>query len=239
MIERHLTKLRARDTISAEEEQVIRDSVVEMRDYPRRKIVVRRGEVLAHSTLLLDGHMCRCRDLQDGERQITELHVPGDFADLHAFTLKRLDHDLMTLTPCTVALVPHDRLRRMTEQYPHLTRVYWFTTMLDAAIHREWQVSLGRRPAIARMAHLFCELHMRLGIVGLTEGLSYSLSLTLAEIGECLGITVVHASRTLAELRRQELLDYRHRRVTIHDLDGLRRTAQFDPLYLYLGPRDV
>jgi CRP-like cAMP-binding protein len=80
---------------------------------------------------------------------------------------------------------------------------------------------------------------MRLGIVGLTEGLSYSLSLTLAEIGECLGITVVHASRTLAELRRQELLDYRHRKVTIHDLDGLRRTAQFDPLYLYLGPRDV
>lgn len=239
MIERHLTKLRARDTISEEEEQVIRESIVEMRDYPRRKIVVRRGELLSHSTLLLDGQMGRCRDLREGDRQITELHVPGDFADLHAFTLKRLDHDLMTLTPCTVALVPHERLRLITERYPHLTRVYWFTTMLDAAIHREWQVSLGRRTALARMAHLFCELHVRLGVVGLTDGLSYSLSLTLAELAECLGITVVHASRTLAELRRQELVEYRHRKVTIHDLDRLRRTAEFDPLYLYLGPREA
>src|SRR5947209_2821313 len=141
-------KLRARDEISAEEEQAIRDAVAEVKEYPADKTFIRAGEELNQSTLLLDGLMCRYKDLRDGQRQITELHLAGDFVDLHSFTLKKLDHNIMTLTPCTVALVPHDRLTTITEEHPHLTRVYWFSTNLDAAIHREWELSLGRRSAI-------------------------------------------------------------------------------------------
>jgi hypothetical protein len=70
--------------------------------------------------------MCRANDLADGSRQVTELHVPGDFADLHSFTLKRLDHDVRTLTRCQVAVIPHERLERLTEEQPRLTRIYWF-----------------------------------------------------------------------------------------------------------------
>ncbi len=80
MIRRLLMKLRARDEISAEEEQAIRDAIVETRDYPPDHIFIRRGEPLDFSTLLLDGLICRFKDLRNGERQVTELHVPGDFA---------------------------------------------------------------------------------------------------------------------------------------------------------------
>ena len=131
-----------------------------------------------NSTLLLDGLMCRYKDLRNGSRQISELHVSGDFVDLHSFTLKKLDHNIMALTPCRIAQVPHERLKAITEQFPHLTRVLWFSTNLDAAIHREWVLSLGRRTALARLAHLFCELHARLQIVGLTDGLDYKIGLT-------------------------------------------------------------
>ena len=237
MIDIHLTKLRARDEISAEEEQAIRSAVSEYRDYPADHVFIRPNQLLEHSTLLLDGLLCRYKDLKGGRRQITELHVAGDFADLHSFTLKRLDHVMMTLTPCRVAMVPHENLKAITREHPHLTRVYWFTTNLDAAIHREWELSLGRRSALSRMAHLFCELHVRLSLVGLADGDSYTLGLTQDELAECLGISPVHANRTLQELRNRRLLEFRDGRVSLLDPAAVKSVAEFDPSYLYLDPR--
>ena len=237
MIDKHLMKLRARDEVSPAEEKAIRGAVVDYREYPSDRVFIRAGEELDHSTLLLDGLMCRQKDLRGGERQITQLHVAGDFADLHSFTLKRLDHDVMTLTPCQVAIVPHERLRSITEEHPHLTRVFWFSTNLDAAIHREWALSLGRRSANARVANLFCELLVRLRIVGLADESSYELKLTQADLAEMLGLTAVHVNRTLKELREQGLVEFRGARVTIGDLAALERLAEFDPRYLYLERR--
>lgn len=237
MIERHLMKLRARDEVRPEEEAAIRALVAEVKDIGCDTRIVRAEQELDFSTLLFDGLACRFKDLRNGERQVTELHVAGDFLDLHSFTLKRLDHDVMALTPCRIGIVPHERLARLTEQHPHLTRMYWFSTNMDAAIHREWELSLGRRSAAARTAHLFCELYVRLDIVGLTEGLSYRLGLTQADLAECLGLTPVHVNRMLKELREGDLVTFRDGVVTIHDWEGLQRTAEFNPSYLYLERR--
>ncbi|WP_246167139.1 Crp/Fnr family transcriptional regulator [Sphingomonas piscis] len=237
MIECHLLKLRARTDINAAEEQAIRDLVSDVREHPADTVIVKAGDELSASTLLIDGILARSHNLAEGGRQITELHVAGDFADLHGFTLKRLDHDLVTMSKCRTAVVPHDRLIRLTEEFPHVARCYWFGTNLDAAIHRVWEVSLGRRRASPRMAHLFCEMHVRLGIVGLTDGLSFNLPLTQDELADCLGLTAVHVNRTLKDLRERELIDFRSGRVIIHDLDGLRELAEFDPAYLYLEKR--
>lgn len=234
MIEAHLKKLRLRDDVSEEEEREIRSLVAQVVEVPADRTVIRHGEELSTSTLLLDGWMARAKDLRSGNRQLVELHVAGDFTDIHGFTLKRLDHDIITLSRCRLALVPHDRLRKMTERFPHLTRLYWFATNSDAAIQREWTLSLGRRSALSRMAHLFCELNVRLGIVGLAEQNSYHFPLTQSELSECLGMTSVHVNRTLQELRRMKLVDLQNRRVTILDLAGLKGVAEFDDTYLYL-----
>ena len=237
MIDVHLKKLRARDDISAEEEQAIRGLVSQVIDIPEDRTFIRHGVELHQSTLLLEGWLARAKDLPSGQRQIAELHVAGDFADLHAFTLKRLDHDLISVSRCKLAIVPHDRLTEMTERFPHLTRVYWFSTNVDAAIHREWTLSLGRRSALSRMAHLFCELNVRLGIVGQSQNDTYDFPLTQVELGECLGLTAVHVNRTLQELRRMGVLELQNRRVTILDLTALKGVAVFDPAYLYLEKR--
>jgi CRP-like cAMP-binding protein len=148
MIERHLEKLRLRDVIDAEEEAALRETIVDTVLHPAGRTMVRAGEELSYSTLLLDGLIGRYKDLKDGNRQITHIHVAGDFADLHGFTLKRLDHSLLALSPCLIARASHERLRAITERFPHLTRLMWFSTNVDASIHREWEVSLGRRSAI-------------------------------------------------------------------------------------------
>jgi CRP-like cAMP-binding protein len=239
MIERHLMKLRARDTISPEEEQAIIGALGEVKTFPADYTIIRQGDLLHYSTLLLDGMMCRYKDLKDGQRQITELHVAGDFVDLHSFTLKRLDHSIMTLTPCRVVFVPHANLERITEQHPHLTRMYWFLTTLDAAIHREWELSLGRRSAISKLAALLCEMRLRLGVVGMTDGHTYPLPLTQTDLAECLGLTPIHVNRTLRELREAGVVQVRNGTVTIHDLAALEEFAEFDPAYLYLDRRHI
>ena len=236
MIDAHLRKLRARDTVSAEEEEAIRGMFTEEREVASDKTLIRAGVPLNISLLLLDGLLCRYKDLRDGSRQISELHVAGDFADLHSFTLKRLDHSVMALTRCRIAVAPHERIKAVTTEFPNLARLFWLTTNIDAAIHREWVLSLGRRSALARTAHLFCELQARLAVVGLADETGYELRLTQTDLAECLGLTPVHVNRTLRELRERGLVEFRNRRVTIHDLAGLDRVAEFDPAYLYLTP---
>jgi CRP-like cAMP-binding protein len=181
--------------------------------------------------------MARAKDLPNGQRQIAELQVAGDFVDLHGFTLKRLDHDIISISQCRYALVPHARLKEITERFPHLTRLYWLLTNIDAAIQREWTLSLGKRSAIARMANLFCEMNARLGVVGLSQNDSYDFPLTQVELGECLGLTSVHVNRMLQELRRNGLLELEKQRVTIPDLPALEGVAAFDPGYLYIDKR--
>jgi CRP-like cAMP-binding protein len=234
VIDKHLMKLRARDVISPEEEAVIRDSVSEQIRFLADDVVVRERQKIDFSTILVSGIAARRKDLPDGRRQFTELHVPGDFTDLHSFTLKYLDHDIVALCNCTFAIVPHDKLRRVLERHPHLTRVYWFGTNLDAAIHREWELSLGSRTAMARMAHLFCEMYVRLDLVGLVRGGTFDLPITQEELAEMCGITPVHANRTLQQLRKTGLVEFAGGIVTIPDFKAAESTAEFDPSYLYL-----
>jgi CRP-like cAMP-binding protein len=234
MISVHLKKLRRRIEISSDEERAIRAVISETRRVPADEVIIRAGEELNISLMLLDGWLARSKDLPGGERQVTELHIAGDFADLHGFTLKHLDHDVITMSNCTLAIAPHDKLKDMFDQYPRLARAYWFVTNIDAAIQRETALSLGQRSALSRMAHLFCELFIRLQIVGRTSDSGYEFPLTQRELSECLGLTVVHANRTIQELRRRGLIELENRQLTILDRRGLEGVAEFDPNYLYL-----
>lgn len=237
MIDAHLKKLRARDRISADEEAAIRLAISEVRKVRADVTVVQHGQELGECMLLLDGWMARTKDMSDGQQQISELQFCGDFVDLHGLTLKRLDHNVTSLTPCKVAVVPHQNFRQLLGRHPHLARVYWTMTNIDAAIHREWTASLGRRPALSRMAHLFCEIYERLRIVGQTHGNKYDFPLTQQELAECLGLTSVHINRTLQELRKRGLIEVYKKLVTIPDLTALKAAGEFDTDYLYLERR--
>ena len=239
MITVALKKLRKRIDITPDEERMIRGAVSGIRRIPADEIAIGAGKEVNVSLLLLDGWMARSKDLATGERQVTQLHVAGDFADLHSFTLKRLDHDVITITDCRVAEVPHQTIREMIEEHPRLGRLFWLSTNIDAAIQRELALSLGLRSAISRMAHLFCELYVRLDVIGATVGDGYEFPLTQRELSECMGLTVVHANRTLQELRRRGLIELANRRLTIRDRAGLEGLAEFDPSYLYIDKGQV
>jgi CRP-like cAMP-binding protein len=232
-----LLKLRSRDVVSAQEEVVLRAAIGTIAEFRSGQVIVRAGMTLSQSTLLIDGLVARYKDLSDGQRQIMEIHVAGDFVDLHGFLLKRLEHHVGALSAVRVAFVPHDQLRRITEEEPHLSRLLWFSTLIDAAIQREKILSVGRRTALARVAHIICELEVRLDTLGLSAGGRFPLPLTQLDLADATGLTSVHVNRMLRRLRDDGLMTFRGGEVTIHDLEGLQRVAEFDPAYLYLERR--
>ena len=232
--------LRGRGRVDmTEEEKDVLESVVERVEHvPARTIVIRRGEPVSYSTLLLDGTMCRYMDARDGFRQLVALQVAGDFVDLHGYPLRRLDHDVGTLTDARVAIVPHRRIDVILNEHPHLTRLMWRATLLDAALHREWIFRIGRLDAVGRLAHLLLETYYRLRAVGRADGGAFALALIQQDLGEALGLTSVHVNRMLRKLREEGLAEVARGMVRILDHDRLARLGEFEPDYLYLedGP---
>ena len=230
-------KLRLRDEVSDREAGVLRSAISDVQKFPAGKTLVRIGATVTQSTLLIDGMISRFKDLTDGQRQIMEVHVAGDFVDLHGFLLKRLDHNVGALTPVTVGFVPHETLTSITAEEPHLSRMLWLSTLMDASIQREQITSMGRRPALARIGHLLCELCMRFEVIGLAEKRSFALPLTQLDLADATGLTSIHVNRMLRQLREQKLVTFRNGRVEIHDWEGLRAASDFDPTYLHLERR--
>jgi CRP-like cAMP-binding protein len=228
-----LQKLERRDFLSLWEREAISGLNLVVRAYRAGETIVCRGELLTESVLLLEGFAGRVVGLKSGKRQITAVHLIGDFVDLHSFVLKRLDHCVEALTACRIAVVQHRDLETITEKFPHLTRMLWLSTVIDGAIHRAWLAAFVR-PAITRTAHLVCELYLRLQVVGETKGNEFRLPLTQMEIGEILGLSSIHVNRVIQGLRKGGALTWEGQVVGISDWDQLSGIAQFDSTYLNL-----
>lgn len=221
--------------LSQDEHAVLQGAIARTERIRAGQLVVRQGKPVTTSTLLLDGFMTRHVDTTDGRRHLVAVHVPGDFVDLHAYALKVLDHDVGALTDITVAIFPHAELERVQEEGAHMVRRLWFLTLLDAAMHRHWIYRLASLSALQRVAHFLCEMNARLLAIGASDARTFSMAMTQGEIGEVCGLTNVHVSRVLRQLREQELCTVRSAQVHIHDLRGLVSTGLFVPDYLYLN----
>ncbi len=228
-----IRKLERFGFLTDEERQVLKDAIARVRDYRPREDIVREGDAPSESCIILQGFACRYNQLPDGQRQITAFHIPGDFADLHSFLLKKMDDGVMALTPCKVALVPHQALKEITKNYPWLTRVLWFTTLVDGAIHREWMTTLGRMEARERIAHFICEMRLRLQTIGLTTDDSYEQPINQTAIGDAFGVSTVHTNRVLQDLRADGLITSEGKTLIINDWERLQQVAQFQSDYLH------
>ena len=202
------------------------------RTIDRDGFIVRDSEVPASCSLILEGCAFRQKVVRNGARQIISFHFPGEFIDLQGCLLTVNDHGVQALGTCAVAVVPRKALLDLVEQRPSLARAAWFDTLLDGSIFREWLVNVGRRNARARIAHLLCELAVRLDSTA-EDGRVYLLPLTQEHIADATGLTAVHTNRTIQGLRRDGLISLAYGRLVVHDWTALRSIGDFNGLYLH------
>jgi CRP-like cAMP-binding protein len=235
LIDKLLLNLGSHDVVTTEEQTALRAIITKTARFEAGDDIVPQGSRPIYSTLMLDGISARYKILEDGSRQITALHIPGDFVDLHAFMLKTMDHGIVAMSPCRVGFAEHGDLKRITETMPHLTRLLWLDTLVDGAIHREWIVAMGRRSKRSHLAHLICELYVRYKVVDLVEGASFRFSLSQSETADVLGLSLVHLNKTLQLLRREEAVRWENKMIEILDWEKLVDIAEFDDTYLSLS----
>jgi len=228
-----LRRLQAIAAPSEEERSVLSSLSGTVRQFRAHDDIVRIGDVPSVVCLLLEGMACRYKVSADGKRQIMSFHIPGDIPDMQSLFIDVMDHSLTALVPTTVLAIRHEIMRGIIEGYPRIAHLLWRETLIDAAVYREWIV-MRDRPAYPRIAHLFCELFLRMQAIGLTNGNACELPLTQSQMGDALGLSNVHVNRTLQELRAEGLIVLEGGTLTILDWDGLKEAGEFDPLYLHL-----
>jgi CRP-like cAMP-binding protein/ActR/RegA family two-component response regulator len=197
--------------------------------------LVREGDKPEGVFLVMAGMACRHKLRANGARQIMAYLVPGDLCDLDVVLLSRMDHTISTLSNCRVARLAPETVVDLLENHPRITRALRKAQLVDEATLREWLVNVGRRSAPERLAHLFCELLVRLEVVGCASEDAYELPVTQVDLADTTGLTSVHVNRTLRELRQKGLIELRRGRLRILDLPRLQALAEFRPDYLHLG----
>jgi CRP-like cAMP-binding protein len=198
-----------------------------------RDDLIREGDEPRTIYLVIDGWACRYKMLDDGRRQILAFFIPGDLCDLHVYILDQMDHSIGAVTSLKYALITPAELEKLCDDHPRIVRSLWWESLVSASIQREWLVSAGQRSAYEALAHLCCELYVRLKLVGLAGEGECSFPLTQSDIADALGLTQPHVSRTVAELNRSGLATLRRRHLSVSDLGGLMEAARFNPNYLH------
>ncbi|NVD45070.1 Crp/Fnr family transcriptional regulator [Qipengyuania atrilutea] len=227
-------KGRLRHELGTQEKQWLEDCISRIVTIQPRETLVRRGQRVEYSYYIIEGVVLRHLDDRGGERQLVGLNIPGDFVDLHGFPMKRLDHSTTALGDVKLAEVPHSAIAGLVEKSGHLARALWFSTLLDAAMHREWIFRLGRLNAEGRIAHLICEIIERYRFVDLYDGHTLPLQLLQRDYAEACGITSVHANRSFRTLKERGVLELSGEgRIEVLDEAELKRLAEFRGDYLY------
>lgn len=227
-------KLESFEPLTDQARWALNGLMLKVRQVGARQDLIQEGDKPDNVLLILDGFACRYKVLPEGQRQIMAYLVPGDFCDLNVFILDAMDHNIGTLSACQVVDIPRKAIDEITAHHPSIARAFLWCALVDGAVLREWLVNLGGRAPDQRIAHLLCELLMRLEAVGRISDNSYAFPFTQTEIADTMGLSNVHVNRTLRELRELGLIHLKGRVLTILDVERLKAYCRFTPNYLHL-----
>jgi CRP-like cAMP-binding protein len=229
-----IRKLNSVFTLTGSEREAVESLPMLIHPVRADQDIVREGDRPTRCFAVLDGFAASFKLTGEGKRQILAFHIPGDLPDLQSLHLEELDCSIGTITACKLGFIQHEPLRELCASQPRIASAFWRDTLVEAAIFREWTTNVGRREAYARLAHVLCELVVRMRAVGLAEDHRCELPMTQAELADATGISTVHVNRTLQELRGDELITLKGGKLQVLDWPRLKEAGDFDPRYLHL-----
>ncbi|HEV2560253.1 MAG TPA: Crp/Fnr family transcriptional regulator [Microvirga sp.] len=235
MLDPLIAKLERSAALTDPERQALTTALARARPLPPGTDIAVEGDATEACTVLLEGWAARYKLLDDGKRQITGFIIPGDLCDLEGLLAGSMDHSVAALTTVTVAPVARDVLLALMERHPGIARALRQDLLAEAAIAREWVLNVGRRSAYQRIAHVLCEIGVRLEAAGLASRSEFSFPVTQADLADATGLTTVHVNRVLGNIRGDGLITWRSGKVVIPDWERLEQAGVFRPGYLRLN----
>ena len=204
-----------------------RRSVMEL---AAQKTFLREGDVAKQFFTLYSGWAIKLKQLPDGRRQILSFLLPGDPIVVESLFVPDfvLPFSIKSLTPISMCVFSVGDIAAITQRTPEqsarLTRT--FSDSLAASNSRA--LDLGRRSALGRLANLILELEERLKRKNMVEDGRFFFPARQEHLADSLGLTTAHVNRTLDRLRRDRIIDFNRRHMTVLDMDRLKHVAADD-----------
>lgn len=221
------------DAVTATFDDVCKESVTLAPD----TVIVEQGGRYSDIFLIDNGWVLRSRYLPNGTRQIVNVAMPGDFAALNAMLFDVSDFELTCKTEVTAFRFDADALYDRLFTNPRLGAALCWVNAQEESMLAEKIVSLGRRSARARTAHVLCEFIARLEIIGVEDVNKFAIPLSQEEFSDILGTSVVHTNKTLRSLERDGIISFRNSLLMLMNRKGLEIEAGFDDGYLHFTRR--
>jgi CRP-like cAMP-binding protein len=207
------------------------------RTFATGRDLVHQGRADQATYILVSGWAVAYKILEDGQRQIIDFLIPGDFIGLRGMVSHLSDHSVEPVTDIEVTEVLVADFMTALADTPRLAIAVFWATSRDEAMVVEHLINIGRRDAAVRVAHFLLELGARLALVGLGSKAGYACPLTQYLLADALGLSSVHVNRVLRQLRDKGMVTFRDGFVTFDDYGRLTEFAGFDPEYLdQIGP---
>lgn len=177
---------------------------------------------------IISGWAARVRTFRDGRRQLVQVVLPGD-ALCPQLNVRHRQQLVQCLSQ--VRAVDGLAVRQANDpvKFPGIAAAIEVAAAHDRALLMNHAARLGRQSAYERVANLFMELRYRCGPIGLVHDDAFLLPMTQEEIGDLLGLSVVHVNRTLQLMRRNKMLTLHQGRLKLLDVPALTEIAEFDP----------
>lgn len=208
--------------------ELLKQLELDARDYPAGSVLCQAGERAHHFFTLIQGWAGVIRHFPDGRRQVLDLYLPGQIMRLREIGAPEARSDLVALTDVVACPFPRERVDELLAASVELGKALILTLTAEQALLTERIINVARRPAIERLAHFLLELHFRLG----ADSDRFELPLNQELIGDLLGLSSVHVSRTLSKLRKDGLIAQDNGTIQLLDVGHLRRLSDFCEQYL-------
>ena len=194
--------------------------------------LIHEGHKNQSAFVLAEGWACSYKLMPNGERQIVDFQIPGDFLGLRSILFRTSDHSVEAVTRIEASEVLASDILDGFANAPRLATAVLWAASRDEAMVVEHLINLGRRPAEIRTAHFLLELGARLRLVGVGDLSGFDCPLTQYHLADVLGLSAVYVNRVLRKLREDGLVSFQKGRVDFDDIARLTRLAGFDPEYL-------
>jgi CRP-like cAMP-binding protein len=199
--------------------------------------MIHEGQKEPSVFILAKGWACSYKLRPDGERQIVDFQIPGDFLGLRSALLRTTDHSVEAITHIEASEVLASDIFDAFGRAPRLATAVLWAASRDEAVVVEHLVNIGRRTAEERTAHFLLELGARMELVGMGDRTGFDCPLTQYHLADALGLSAVHVNRVLRILRDDGLLTFQKGRVSFDEFTRLQALAGFDTSYLDMdGP---
>ncbi len=200
----------ALDEISSESDRVT---------LPARSLVFREGDSATRVFSLISGIAKLTRLLPDGKQQVVGFRFPGDV--IGYTTRREYPFDAELLTGAQICRLDRPKLDKLLARYPMLERRLLDLCVQELGATQEQLVTVGRRPAEARVAAFLISLldaRRRRGQVARV----LDMPMTRADIADFLGLTLETVSRSFTAFRKRGWLrEPEHQKVELLDLAAL------------------